>query len=174
MAGGGHDGDVSLGRLVQHALPGETAAHYYVRLGAALGVFLNAYLLVLNLLPVFPMDGGRILQAVLWFGMGYARSWVVAGVVGMAGGIGLWLLRIGIEADRSSDSVFGFQNSIGFRARRGQPDIFLIIVGFLGVTSSFRVFKAAMKILATQRANKTIGGDSVEENSQWIVGKGRQ
>ena len=31
-------------------------------------------LLLFNLLPIFPMDGGRLLQGLLWFKIGYYRA----------------------------------------------------------------------------------------------------
>ena len=38
--------------------------------------WVNTLLLVLNLLPLFPLDGGRVLHAVLWRFFGYERSMV--------------------------------------------------------------------------------------------------
>ena len=46
----------------------------------------NALLLGFNLMPVYPLDGGQILRAVLWFFIGKARSLTVATVVGFLGG----------------------------------------------------------------------------------------
>jgi Zn-dependent protease len=48
-------------------------------------LILNAVLLTFNMLPIYPLDGGQILQAVLWFFIGRAKSLQVASVVGMVG-----------------------------------------------------------------------------------------
>jgi Zn-dependent protease len=47
--------------------------------------WINLALLIFNLLPIYPLDGGQILRSVLWFPLGQARSLLVAGVVGFAG-----------------------------------------------------------------------------------------
>jgi Zn-dependent protease len=55
----------------------------------------NAGLLIFNMLPIYPLDGGKIVWALLWFVIGRAHSLLVAvilGFVGIAGFIGfaLW------------------------------------------------------------------------------------
>lgn len=59
---------------------------------------MNFVLLVFNLLPIYPTDGGQILRALLWFGMGPINSLLIATSVGFVGGaaligVGLWLGR---------------------------------------------------------------------------------
>jgi Zn-dependent protease len=57
--------------------------------------YMNLGLLIFNLLPIYPLDGGQILRSLLWFVLGRARSLmttVIVGFVGVAGLIGLALL----------------------------------------------------------------------------------
>lgn len=48
-------------------------------------VYINTGLLIFNLLPVYPLDGGQILRSLLWFMIGPARSLIVATVIGLVG-----------------------------------------------------------------------------------------
>ncbi len=55
---------------------------------------INLGLLLFNLLPIYPLDGGQILRAVLWFPLGQIRSLFIATAVGLAGGVALALVAI--------------------------------------------------------------------------------
>jgi len=57
----------------------------------------NTGLLLFNLLPIYPLDGGQMLQSVLWFFLGRTRSLrIVAGIgLAAAGLFGLWALTVG-------------------------------------------------------------------------------
>ena len=55
---------------------------------------INLGLLILNLLPIYPLDGGQILRSLLWFVLGRARSLMVATIVGFIGIAGVILLAV--------------------------------------------------------------------------------
>jgi Zn-dependent protease len=66
---------------------------------------INLVLLIFNMLPIYPLDGGQILQALLWFPLGEIRSLQIASVIGLIGGaclaiyaLVIWSFWIGIMA----------------------------------------------------------------------------
>jgi Zn-dependent protease len=58
---------------------------------------INLALLLFNLLPIYPLDGGQILRSLLWFPLGQVRSLSIAAIIGLIGGglLGLWGLLEG-------------------------------------------------------------------------------
>ncbi len=46
---------------------------------------INLGLLIFNMLPIYPLDGGQILRSLLWFLLGRARSLMAAAILGFIG-----------------------------------------------------------------------------------------
>lgn len=55
---------------------------------------INVALLVFNVLPIYPLDGGQILRSLLWFKFGPRQSLLYASGVGLVGAAGLALLAL--------------------------------------------------------------------------------
>jgi Zn-dependent protease len=84
-----------LGRNLGWAEAGGTLANVQTLLRSIL--FINAGLLIFNLLPIYPLDGGQILRSLLWFPFGRARSLMIASIMGFIGVAGLIALAIWLQ-----------------------------------------------------------------------------
>jgi Zn-dependent protease len=56
--------------------------------------WINLRLLLFNILPIYPLDGGQILRSLLWFLLGRARSLMVATVLGLLGIVAFFALAV--------------------------------------------------------------------------------
>jgi Zn-dependent protease len=52
-------------------------------------MWIDISLLVFNMLPIYPLDGGQILRSLLWFVLGRGRSLMVTTILGLVGIVGL-------------------------------------------------------------------------------------
>lgn len=93
-------------------------------------VVLNQSLLLFNLLPFFPLDGGRALRALLALRWHANRATLWATTVGIAGGVGLML--------------FSFGGGLGGSVR--------FLIGLTCVLESLRERQLARHVLVYQRA----------------------
>ncbi|RIK65479.1 MAG: peptidase M50 [Planctomycetota bacterium] len=55
---------------------------------------INIGLLVFNLLPIYPLDGGQIVQSILWSFLGLPRSLTIAATIGMIGAAGVIIMAL--------------------------------------------------------------------------------
>ena len=67
---------------------------------------INLILAVFNLVPAFPLDGGRILRAVLWYWKGSLR-WATRISSAIGGGFGILLIVLGVYRVLIGDFVGG-------------------------------------------------------------------
>jgi Zn-dependent protease len=62
-------------------------------------LWIDVSLLVFNMLPIYPLDGGQILRSLLWFGLGRARSLMVATNLGLMGIVGFFGLALWVRSE---------------------------------------------------------------------------
>jgi Zn-dependent protease len=96
---------------VGYMAPETSLAHY---VGSVF--WINLVLLVFNMLPIYPLDGGQILHSLLWFAMGYAQALRIVSVLGFVGAAGIIGLAIHFDLGTYTYLMAMF---IGWRALAG-------------------------------------------------------
>jgi Zn-dependent protease len=130
-------------KYLLRAAPPEPTTLYYGALYVSLYMYnINRMLLLFNLIPAYPMDGGRLLQEVLWLIVGYPRSLKIAGMVGTVAGAGFIVLGLGLYTIRIP--VLNF--SLG-----GDQSTLLAVIGFLCAWQSFGIYRQAGEIQGWQK-----------------------
>lgn len=76
--------------------------------------YINLALLIFNMLPIYPLDGGQIVQSILWFFVGFARSLMIASSLGLVAAAGVILFALYMQ------------------------DIWLGILAVFGISQSYR------------------------------------
>jgi Zn-dependent protease len=100
---------------------------------------INRILLLFNLIPAYPMDGGRILQEILWLTIGYPRSLMIAGMVGTVAGASFVCMGLGLFG--FSIPVFDIPLS-----EKGVVSPTLAIIGVLCAMQSFGIYRRSQEI----------------------------
>lgn len=77
----------------------------------------NLIILIFNMLPIFPLDGGQIFRSLLWFFVGRANSLMVASVLGFFGVAGMVVAAVFLQWSWFwiLAAFAGFNCWIGFR-----------------------------------------------------------
>ena len=78
---------------------------------------MNLMLLIFNMLPIYPLDGGQVLMSLLWFVVGRVKALKIASFIGLiaAGALGVWALMNGDMWMLVMTAFIGFQAYNGFR-----------------------------------------------------------
>jgi len=106
--------------------------------------FGNLVLLVLNLIPIYPLDGGQILHALLWYPLGRWRSLQVVSAVGLFLGGSLFLGGV---------FVFLFLGGLVGRGEAVLGGLMAFIALFIGLRSfvAYQQATAGLALLALPR-----------------------
>jgi Zn-dependent protease len=118
-----------------------TGLQVWVAIACLLMLQINKMLLLFNLIPSYPMDGGRILQEIVWLTVGYAQSLRIAGAVGVITGAGFIVLGVSGKTVTLPQLDFHLTGTTT-----------LAVIGFLCATRSWQIFQLAGKLQPSQQS----------------------
>lgn len=133
-------------------------------------MMLNIFLVIFNLIPAFPMDGGRVLRSILAQKLPKARATGVAAKIGQAlavlfmvwgifGG-GIFLLIIGVFVFLAAGQEFAHTRSVDLMAGRRMRDA--MVAHFETLSHGDSLGRAADLLLATSQQDfPVMGGGEV-------------
>ena len=101
-----------------------------------LGCLMNAMLLIFNLIPAFPMDGGRVLRALLAPRIGFLKATRIASGIGQ----GLCILFIFYGATRTRPSPFSAFDT-------WDPNPILIFIGIMIFLAARREYEMVKRVV---------------------------
>ena len=104
---------------------------------------INRWLLIFNLIPCYPMDGGRILQEILWIVLGLRRSLQIAGMLGTVIGCGFIVLGLGLYEIHIPVADIRLGHDYNF---------LLAVIGLMCAMQSFGIYRRSQEI-GTWRKN---------------------
>ena len=113
------------GMLQPERVAGLSEGRYWIWIYIAELAALNGYMLLFNLLPAFPLDGGRALRDTLWHWLPIQKANRIAAVVGIIACLGLiswgvstgnqWMIFIGIYAIMGGAQEMASYEYVGYR-----------------------------------------------------------
>jgi Zn-dependent protease len=125
---------------------------------------INQGLLLFNLIPAYPMDGGRIVQEVLWMIIGYGRSMMVAGMIGTAAGVAFIVLGLGLQEVHIP--FVDFQLGV-----KGKVNTILAVIGLMCAMESFALYRRSQEV-ASWRKNRPRRKIDVHDGAHESGGRG--
>lgn len=131
--------------------------------------YTNLLLLAFNVLtPIFPLDGGRIVQCLLWSRMGYERATDVATRIGLVGACVLFVLgMVGGQTTLMAIAIFGGMTCWFERKRLAfAADGGMSAMAGVEAQSSWREQRAYDRLVKKQQADREAVRKAQEEVDQ--------
>jgi stage IV sporulation protein FB len=119
----------------------------------------NLFLAVFNMIPAFPMDGGRVLRALLATRLGFVRATEIAAMIGQATAFALGFIGLFYNPMLIFIAIFvylaaaGEAHSVALRAMsRGVPVSAAMMTRYATLTPDAHVDQAVQTLLQTSQA----------------------